>query len=263
MESHHSSRQGRPLLLWFDFASSPQDREPRVYFARHFRIAYTTRLDRALEDVARLEPRAICFEFDRIDAPRLQAMHQVLGQRLWLPALMLTVDHSESLATWAFRAGVWNLLVKPVSNAELCANVEAMSEIVALGSPRHCRPPLGCMPEDVAVEPKDDLVTHLEPALQYVRRHYAEKVTEAEASRRCGMSRFAFSRNFHAAFALTFREYVMRARIGEARRILAEGGHPVTEVAFATGFSDGSYFARMFKRHTGVLPSEYQVTDSA
>ena len=70
------------------------------------------------------------------------------------------------------------------------------------------------------------------------------------------MTRFAFSRNFHSALGLTFREYVMRARIAEARRMLVEGGHSVTDVAFATGFNDGSYFARMYRRHTGMLPSD-------
>jgi AraC-like DNA-binding protein len=64
-------------------------------------------------------------------------------------------------------------------------------------------------------------------------------------------------------FGLTFREYVMKTRIGEARRMLTEGGHPVTEVAFATGFTDGSYFARTFRRYTGVLPSEYCATSPA
>ena len=32
----------------------------------------------------------------------------------------------------------------------------------------------------------------------------------------------------------------------------------MTDVAYATGFTDGSYFARMFRRYTGVLPSEYR-----
>jgi len=261
VETHRTNRQAKPLLLWFDFSSSPQDREPRVHFARHFRISYSTRPDRSLADVAALEPRALCFEFDRIDAPRLQSMRTVIEAYLWLPALVLTVDHSESLAVWAFRAGAWNVLVKPVATEELNENVDALARIVSHGSPRHCRPPLGPVPQDVDVTHIGDLVTHLEPALQYVRRHYADKISEAEAARRCGRSRFVFSRNFHAAFGLTFREHVMRTRIGEARRMFAEGGHGITEVAFATGFNDGSYFAKMFRRYTGVLPSDYTPLD--
>jgi AraC-like DNA-binding protein len=72
------------------------------------------------------------------------------------------------------------------------------------------------------------------------------------------MTSFAFSRSFHATFGITFREYLTRVRITEARRLLTEGGHSITDVAVATGFTDGSYFARMFRRYTGVLPSQYR-----
>jgi AraC-like DNA-binding protein len=216
-------------------------------------------VDRALEDVASLDPSALCFELDHPDEPRLQTLQAVMRAYPRLPALMLTVEHSEPLAVWAFRAGVWNYLVKPVSFAEFSENIATLSQIVSRGLPvRAARPPGVRVPTDLSQAHVDEHVAQLQPALQYVRRHFDEKISESEAARRCGMRRFAFSRSFHAAFGLTFREYVMHARIGEARRLLAEGEHPVTEVAFATGFNDGSHFARIFKRYTGELPSEYR-----
>jgi AraC-like DNA-binding protein len=94
--------------------------------------------------------------------------------------------------------------------------------------------------------------------LHYVKTHFHEQLSAARAASLCGTTRFAFSRDFHAAIGMTFREYAMRARIAEARRLLAEGCNSITEVAYATGFTDGSHFARMFKRYTRVLPSEYR-----
>jgi AraC-like DNA-binding protein len=251
-------RQTKPLLLWLDFALTPQDRELRVASARYFRLANTTLAKWALQDVADLKPGALCFEFDHPDQRSLQALQDVKRAYPRLPVLMLTVDHSEALAVWAFRAGVWNYLVRPVAVAEFSENLKALAEIVRCGAPvcpRHLLAP--SPPPELSAAPVDAHIAHLQPALHYVRRHFAEKITESEAARRCGMSRFAFSRGFHAAFRMTFRDYVMRARISEARRLLAEGDRPVTDVVFATGFTDGSYFARMFKRHTGVLPSQY------
>ena len=58
-------------------------------------------------------------------------------------------------------------------------------------------------------------------------------------------------------FGITFREYLLRFRIREACIRLASGAAPVTEIAYAVGFHDGSYFARMFRRYTGMLPSQY------
>ena len=249
----------KPLLLWFDFTSTPPDHELRVVSARHFRLAHSTRLQRALQDVADLAPNALCFEFDHPDHHGLQALRDAKHAYPRLPVLMLTVDHSESLAVWAFRSGVWNYIVKPVPVEEFSRNLEAMAQIIRdCSSPRTPRLLDAHLPTDIAMEPVDVHVMRLQPALQYVRRHFNQKVSEAEAARRCRTNRFAFSRAFHHAFGLTFREYVMRTRISEARSLLANGEHSVTEVAFATGFSDGSYFARMFRRYTGVLPSQYR-----
>ena len=252
-------RRTKPLLLWFDFTSTPQDHDLSVASARHFRLAHSTRLQRALQDVADLAPSALCFEFDHPDDQGLRALQDVKRAHPRLPVLMLTVDHSESLAVWAFRSGVWNYIVKPVSVEEFSRNLEVMAQIIHdCSSPRAPRLLDAHLPGDVSTIPVDVHAMRLQPALQYVRRHFNEKLSETEAARRCGIKRFAFSRGFHLAFGLTFREYVLRTRIGEARRLLADGEHSVTDVAFATGFTDGSYFARMFRRYTGVLPSQYR-----
>ena len=94
-------------------------------------------------------------------------------------------------------------------------------------------------------------------AIAYVAAHYPEKFAASAVAQHCGFSRFQFSRNFHAAFEITFREYLLRFRIREACRRLAAGEQSVTGIAYTVGFHDGSYFARMFRRYVGVLPSQY------
>jgi AraC-like DNA-binding protein len=218
---------------------------------------YLTRSDRVVEDVARLDPSALCFDFDHPDQQRLQTLQDVKRVYTRLPVLMLTLDHSESLAVWAFRSRAWNYLVKPVSVAEFSENLAAVAQIARPRSqPRIAHMLDAPVPTELSAAPTDPRVARLQPALNYIREYFHERVSESDAAALCGMTRFAFSRHFHGALGLTFREYVMRARIAEARRLLVEGGHSVTDVAFATGFNDGSYFARMFRRHTGMLPSD-------
>jgi len=258
-----TNRQPKPLLLWFDFSFRPADRELRLVAARFFRAEYSTRLDRALEDAGQLAPDALCFEVDQPDEARLQTLRDLLRAHPQLPVLMLTGEHSESLAVWVFRAGVWNVLATPVAEAEFEENMAGLAQVAAQRRPpRTPRPPGAEAPQQALLPSVDEHVARLHPALQYVRRHYGDKITETEAARRCGMRRFAFSRAFHAAFGTTFREHLIRARISEACRMLVEGRQTVTEVAFATGFTDGSYFARVFRRYTGTLPSRYQASGS-
>jgi AraC-like DNA-binding protein len=94
-------------------------------------------------------------------------------------------------------------------------------------------------------------------APQFVQQHFHEKFPASAIAKYCGLSRFQFSRSFHHVFGITFREYLLRYRIREACVRLAQGTAPVTEIAYAVGFHDGSYFARMFRRYTGMLPSQY------
>lgn len=94
-------------------------------------------------------------------------------------------------------------------------------------------------------------------APEFVRAHFHEKFPANDIANFCGLSRFQFSRSFHTVFGITFREYLLRYRIIAACERLDRGEQAVTEIALAVGFHDGSYFARMFRRYTGYLPSQY------
>jgi len=94
-------------------------------------------------------------------------------------------------------------------------------------------------------------------APEYVLAHFHEKFPAQHIAAFCGLSRFQFSRSFHTIFGITFREYMLRYRILAACERLRHSDMPVTQIAYAVGFHDGSYFARMFRRYTGLLPSQY------
>ena len=61
----------------------------------------------------------------------------------------------------------------------------------------------------------------------------------------------------------TFSEFVLDRRLSLARRLLGESGRPrkISDVAFACGFGDLSYFNRTFKRRFGASPSDMQAMD--
>jgi AraC-like DNA-binding protein len=254
----------KPRLLWFDCTTGVQDAELQVQCATIFEVAQALDVADAVATIEHAKPNVLCFDFDHPDQSRLSAMQVVKKTYPKLPILMLTLDHSEALAVWAFRARVWNYLVKPVPPAEFTENLEALARIGNRASPPRVAETLdSAVPQDLPVQPIDADVARLQPALHYVKQHYHEKVSATSAAAACGLSRYEFSRKFRAAYGLTFREYLLRARVVEARRLLLGGGMTVTEVAYAVGFNDGSHFADIFKRYTYVRPSEYGTARSA
>ena len=254
----------KPVLLWVNCTSGLPDPTHRIRCGAAFEIAVSRGLEQVACEISRHRPSALCFEFDYPDQQRLHAMQSIKQSHARLPVLMLTQEHSELLAIWSFRARVWNYLVKPVSPAELSENLRALVQICNRASPpRTAQLVAAPVPAGLRGQPISPEVALLQPALDHIAQHYHERVTASAAARTCGLDRFEFSKRFRAAFGMTFREYLLRARVSEARRFLALGSLSVTGVAYSVGFNDGSHFARIFKRFTGVLPSDYRDSELA
>jgi AraC-like DNA-binding protein len=52
--------------------------------------------------------------------------------------------------------------------------------------------------------------------------------------------------------------YLNRYRITQAKRLLRETDQSITEIALTVGFSDSSYFSRVFRRETGLSPDAFR-----
>ncbi|MNR47856.1 Arabinose operon regulatory protein [compost metagenome] len=58
---------------------------------------------------------------------------------------------------------------------------------------------------------------------------------------------------------MTLTQYVTAERIHKAKAMLI-GGVPVQEVASAVGYEERRYFSDMFKKMTGMTPSEFRAS---
>jgi AraC-like DNA-binding protein len=87
-------------------------------------------------------------------------------------------------------------------------------------------------------------------------RAFGEEVSLPQVARTCGVSAGHLSRLFVRATGSSFTEFVSRLRIERARELLLTTTKPVTEIAFASGFSSLSQFHRVFRRVEGCSPRE-------
>ncbi len=252
----------RPKLIWFDMTITTRHAEIDQNFLDYFDVHYNLNA-RHPENELELEPGvAICFEFDYPDRPGLSLLCRTKESYPRIPILMLTAQHSEQLAVWAYRNRVLDYLVRPVAVEDLRRCKDLLQAIQVAEQQHDSRSSIDYkyyksnIPVDIPAGQRLGSV-RLAPAVNFVQKNFRRKMSNAEVAELCGMSSFHFSHAFTGTFSLTFQEFVLRYRIFEACRELQHPNVPVANVAYSVGFNDPSYFARVFKRFVGISPSEY------
>jgi len=66
------------------------------------------------------------------------------------------------------------------------------------------------------------------------------------------------SRMFRKETGLSLTEYIAQAKIERAKRLLTETNDKISRIAEDVGYTHFSYFAKLFKKMTGLTPQEYR-----
>ncbi len=94
--------------------------------------------------------------------------------------------------------------------------------------------------------------------LEKLNREFLKNISVHDLSHFCCMSRSNFMRLFKESTGMSPLQYILRLRIDHACRKLAETDSTISEIGFASGFSDSNYFTRIFKKITGMTPKDYR-----
>lgn len=92
----------------------------------------------------------------------------------------------------------------------------------------------------------------------YVQRHLCERISVNALAKELYLSRPYLSERFKAESGESLTDYILREKTTEARRLLDYTDKSLTSLSSYLGFSSPSHFSRVFKKYTGMLPSEYR-----
>lgn len=93
---------------------------------------------------------------------------------------------------------------------------------------------------------------------QYVSKNYMNEISMQDAARELGYSDAYFSKLFKQYFNQNFTAYLTEYRVREAKRLLMTTNTSIKEISRMVGYWDSNYFAKIFKRVEGVIPSKYR-----
>jgi AraC family transcriptional regulator len=91
----------------------------------------------------------------------------------------------------------------------------------------------------------------------YIEEHLAEQISVATLARLVRLSPFHFCRAFKQSFGLPPHRYHTGRRIQRGEVLLAKPKFSVTDIGFTVGYSETSAFSSVFRKTTGLSPTDY------
>lgn len=98
----------------------------------------------------------------------------------------------------------------------------------------------------------------IKPVLEYIEGHYNTPLTLDDLAEVAGMNPKYFCRVFRSLTHHSPMDYLNFFRIEQAAYLLDSTDLPVTEVGSQCGFSESSYFTKVFKKYKGATPVLYR-----
>ncbi len=100
-----------------------------------------------------------------------------------------------------------------------------------------------------------EIISH---ALEYIHAHYEDALSVAELSELLEMDGRKFAYVFQKCVGMCPHSYLTKYRINKAKEMLIMQESTIGEIANLVGYEDSFYFSRVFKKYTGLAPSDFR-----
>jgi AraC family transcriptional regulator len=97
----------------------------------------------------------------------------------------------------------------------------------------------------------------LRQTIEYIEANLTGDLRLEEMAANAQMAPYTFARLFRTTTGLTPHQYLLQARVRQAKRLLRDGKATIADISFQLGFSDQSHFTRVFHKIAGVTPGKF------
>ena len=95
--------------------------------------------------------------------------------------------------------------------------------------------------------------------VEYIQRNLKEDINLKKLSAFASMSTTSFYRFFKRELGMSPIEFILKEKIKCAKKLLKNPNIQINEVCYLSGFENANYFSRLFKKHEGITPKQYQL----
>ena len=190
-----------------------------------------------------------------------------------IPVILLTALSDVRDRLEGLRRGADAYLTKPFYEEELLITIEQLLKLRQILRHRYADlslivpGPDGAIHDELVISPSsrpnESFDWPMEDAfmirlLAVITDHMDDaEFTVEELNKKMGMSNTQLFRKLKALTDLSANQLIRHVRLGRAKELLQHSDLTVAEIAYQTGFTDPSYFTRIFSREVGVTPTEF------
>lgn len=207
----------------------------------------------SIEDTYRiaLEEKIEILIFDLSLSPdqAFESITKIAKEHPYMKVILLEdVQNADHLQV-ALRLGVIDYLVKPLKLEETQAAIHRA--IISINEIS-----LYKMETSSTKTAQDE---NIQSIMQYIHAHYYdENLTLDQVAKSLFLSPSYISRSFKEIVGLTFKEYLQYYRIEQAKKQLRSTSLSISDISENVGYSNLTYFSRVFKKVTSYTPTRYR-----
>lgn len=93
---------------------------------------------------------------------------------------------------------------------------------------------------------------------KYIMENFHRDIGMDDAAKETNLSYHYFSKFFKDSTGKSFVEYLTELRVDKSRELLRDTNDSIKEICYKIGYSDPNYYCKIFKKVTGMTPTEYR-----
>lgn len=220
-----------------------------------------------------------CFTFNRTPyvmtpgmvihaGPDMRLDKEVIGNKPWRYALVHYKIPEHEYASFPYYHTHFNIPVG--TNPRL---MDMLLKLLASDTTQGGQAVLRCrslfyhLIEEIVVSAKrqqrDNVGELIDDATAFIHENYSRQFTIAQLAAQYGMDGKRFAELFQRHIGMTPVRYLTDLRIERSKELLRISNCPVMQVAECVGYIDSYYFSRIFKKVTGISPTDFRVEAQA
>ncbi|MBP2000163.1 YesN/AraC family two-component response regulator [Paenibacillus shirakamiensis] len=210
----------------------------------------------ALEILFARRPHLLITDICMPELDGLELIERVRAEIPEMKIILLSAHGEFEYAQRAIESGVFGYLLKPLDDSKLRNLIErAVDQITKerMHASKSLKEPEGQTPQSDQSENY-----HVQKVKQFVKLHYHRSLTMEEICTEIGVSKNYLSNLFKKITGENIWDYVTYVRIETAKTLLRTTAKRNYEIAYEVGYENPSYFTKVFKKTTGMMPQEYR-----